>query len=101
MIGQGVSSRSPHSAAAGRTTPVAKPWTHSRMSRWSELSSSEKGCSVSVVVAMGSEASGARARDVSARVRELAQAAGAQAAVVRAGELRAVLGGQLDLRAPA
>src|SRR4051794_3032964 len=43
MIGQGVSSRSSHSDAAGRTTPSAKPWTHSRMSFWSCESSSEKG----------------------------------------------------------
>jgi hypothetical protein len=41
MIGQGVSSRSSHSAAAGRTTPSAKPWTQSRMSFWSWESSSE------------------------------------------------------------
>src|SRR6185436_18783762 len=41
MIGQGVSSRSSHSAAAGRTTFSAKPWTHSWMSFWSWLSSSE------------------------------------------------------------
>src|SRR4051812_11359672 len=41
MIGQGVSSRSSHSAAAGRTTPSAKPCTQSRMSFWSWLSSSE------------------------------------------------------------
>ena len=48
MIGQGVSSRSSHSAAAGRTTPSAKPCTQSRMSRWSWLSSREKGVSVIV-----------------------------------------------------
>ena len=42
MIGHGVSSRSSHSAAAGRTTSAAKPWTQSRMSFWSWLSSSEK-----------------------------------------------------------
>src|SRR3954454_8841090 len=52
MIGQGVSSRSSHSAAAGRTTPSAKPWTQSRMSFWSWLSSSEN----SVVEAAGSAA---------------------------------------------
>src|SRR5919202_3239112 len=40
MTGQGVSSRSSHSAAAGRTTLAAKPWTQSRTSRWSSLSSS-------------------------------------------------------------
>src|SRR5689334_1759201 len=40
MIGQGVSSRSSHSAAAGRTTFSEKPWTQSRMSFWSWLSSS-------------------------------------------------------------
>ena len=38
----GVSSRSSHSAAAGRTTSAAKPWTQSRMSFWSWVSSSEK-----------------------------------------------------------
>ena len=43
MIGQGVSSRSSHSAAAGRTTCSAKPWTQSRMSRWSSESSNENG----------------------------------------------------------
>src|SRR4051794_28122458 len=42
MIGQGVSSRSSHSAAAGRTTFSANPWTHSRMSSWSWLRASEK-----------------------------------------------------------
>src|SRR3954468_22497012 len=35
MIGHGVSSFSSHSDAAGRTTSAAKPWTQSRMSRWS------------------------------------------------------------------
>src|SRR4051812_12835236 len=40
MIGQGVSSRSSHSAAAGRTTFSAKPWTQSLMSFWSWVSSS-------------------------------------------------------------
>src|SRR4051794_31448591 len=39
ITGQGVSSRSSHSSAAGRTTPSAKPCTHSRMSFWSWLSS--------------------------------------------------------------
>src|SRR5437588_567720 len=43
MTGQGVSSRSSHSAAAGRTTFSANPCTQSRMSRWSSESSSEKG----------------------------------------------------------
>src|SRR5882762_4620597 len=42
MIGQGVSSRSSHSWAAGRTTSAAKPCTQSRMSFWSWLSASEK-----------------------------------------------------------
>src|SRR5215210_6550061 len=42
MIGQGVSSRSSHSAAAGRTTCSANPWTQSRTSRWSWLSSRVK-----------------------------------------------------------
>src|SRR6476646_174121 len=40
ITGHGVSSRSSHSSAAGRTTPSAKPCTHSRMSFWSWLSSS-------------------------------------------------------------
>ena len=40
ITGQGVSSRSSHSAAAGRTTPSAKPCTQSRMSCWSWFSSS-------------------------------------------------------------
>src|SRR5260221_9974270 len=40
ITGQGVSSRSSHSAAAGLTTPSAKPCTHSRMSFCSWLSSS-------------------------------------------------------------
>ena len=43
ITGQGVSSRSSHSAAAGRTTPSAKPCTQSRMSFWSCESSSENG----------------------------------------------------------
>src|ERR1700745_2505703 len=42
MIGHGVSSRSSHSCAAGRTTCSAKPWTQSRRSRWSSERSSEK-----------------------------------------------------------
>src|ERR671935_1749464 len=45
MIGHGVSSRSSHSCAAGRTTPSAKPCTHSRMSFWSWLSSRLKPAS--------------------------------------------------------
>src|SRR3954451_16404574 len=40
MTGQGVSSRSSHSDAAGRTVLSAKPWTQSRMSFWSWFSSS-------------------------------------------------------------
>src|SRR5215213_3227088 len=43
MIGHGVSSRSSHSPAAGRTTSAAKPWTQSRMSRWSSERSRLKG----------------------------------------------------------
>src|SRR5215218_10441728 len=43
MIGHGVSSRSSHSDAAGRTTSAAKPWTQSRMSRWSSERSRLKG----------------------------------------------------------
>src|SRR3954453_17797883 len=53
MIGQGVSSRSSHSEAAGRTTFSAKPWTQSRMSFWSCDSSSEKGVSGSVSTVAG------------------------------------------------
>src|SRR5215475_7510583 len=41
MIGHGVSSRSSHSAAAGRTTSSAKPCTQSRRSRWSSVRSRE------------------------------------------------------------
>src|SRR3954451_14307898 len=43
MTGHGVSSRSSHSEAAGRTTSAAKPWTQSRMSRWSSERSRLKG----------------------------------------------------------
>src|SRR5215212_5235294 len=43
MIGHGVSSRSSYSDAAGRTTSAAKPWTQSRMSRWSSERSRLKG----------------------------------------------------------
>src|SRR3954454_6007227 len=46
MSGQGVSSRSSHSEAAGRITLAAKPCTHSRTSRWSSLSSSENAACV-------------------------------------------------------
>ena len=53
MIGQGVSSRSSHSWAAGRMTSCAKPWTQSRMSRWSWLSSSENGVVWAGAVAPG------------------------------------------------
>src|ERR1035441_10662544 len=42
MIGQGVSSRSSYSWAAGRTTSAAKPCAQSRMSFCSWLSASEK-----------------------------------------------------------
>src|SRR3954463_2372817 len=35
MIGHGVASRSSYSDAAGRTASAAKPWTQSRISRWS------------------------------------------------------------------
>src|SRR3954453_9061626 len=42
MSGQGVSSRSSHSAAAGRTTPSANPRTQSGTSRWSSVSSIAK-----------------------------------------------------------
>src|SRR4051794_8677137 len=45
MTGQGVSSFSSHSAAAGRTTPSANPWTQSRMSFWSWFSAIEKSFS--------------------------------------------------------
>src|SRR4051794_32379663 len=60
MIGQGVSSRSSHSEAAGRITFSAKPCTHSRMSFWSWFSAienSRSGASPSV----GTCASAARA----------------------------------------
>src|SRR3954449_10384719 len=43
MIGHGVASRSSYSDAAGRTTSAAKPWTQSRMSRWSSDRSRLKG----------------------------------------------------------
>ena len=49
IIGHGVSSRSSHSAAAGRTTCSAKPCTQSRTSRWSSESSSEKTGAVVVL----------------------------------------------------
>ena len=42
MIGQGVSSRSSHSWAAGRTTFSAKSWTHFRSCSWSSLRALEK-----------------------------------------------------------
>ena len=41
ITGQGVSSRSSHSEAAGRTTFSAKPCTQSRMSFWSSVRASE------------------------------------------------------------
>src|SRR5215210_6972178 len=47
MIGHGVASRSSHSEAAGRTTFAAKPWTQSRMSRWSSERSRLKGTGAS------------------------------------------------------
>src|SRR4051812_36073707 len=63
MIGQGVSSRSSHSAAAGRTTFSANPWTHSRMSSWSWLSASVK----LVVALSGATASADMNSSVTAR----------------------------------
>ncbi len=42
MIGQGVSSRSSHSAAAGRITSAAKPCSQSRTASWSGPGSREK-----------------------------------------------------------
>src|SRR3954454_14445033 len=51
MSGQGVSSRSSHSEAAGRITLAAKPCTHSRTSRWSSLSSSENAACVAASMA--------------------------------------------------
>src|SRR3954466_1952241 len=42
MTGHGVSSRSSHSAAAGRTTSAANWWTQSRTSITSSLGSREK-----------------------------------------------------------
>src|ERR1700680_3162093 len=56
MIGQGVSSFSSHSWAAGRTTSAAKPWTQLRMSFWSWLSASEKVVSLSAEPAIASTA---------------------------------------------
>src|SRR3954447_24439181 len=60
ISGQGVSSRSSHSAAAGRTTFAAKPWTHSRTSSWSCESSSENApwLKGSVTASIGSLAIG-------------------------------------------
>ncbi len=48
MIGHGVSSRSSHSWAAGRTTFTANPWAQSRTSFCSSESSSVNGVSVAV-----------------------------------------------------
>ena len=48
MMGQGVSSRSSHSWAAGRTTFSAKSWTHFWIWSWSSSRSRENvaiGCS--------------------------------------------------------
>src|SRR5438270_768676 len=42
MIGQGVSSRSSHSAAAGRMVRSANSWTHFWICSWSSFSASEK-----------------------------------------------------------
>src|SRR5207248_1853661 len=42
MTGHGVSSRSSHSWATGRTTFSAKSWTHFWICSWSSFSSSEK-----------------------------------------------------------
>ena len=61
MIGQGVSSRSSHSDAAGRTTPSANPCTQSRMSFWSWFSSSENGVSVAVAASMADHGDAATA----------------------------------------
>src|SRR5690348_15293352 len=52
MTGQGVCSRSSHSEAAGRTTFSAKPWTQSRMSFWSWLSSRENSVAVASAAAV-------------------------------------------------
>src|SRR5436305_5628894 len=56
MIGQGVSSRSSHSAAAGRTTFSANPCTHSRMSFWSWFSAIENSPAGSCPVCWASAA---------------------------------------------
>ena len=56
MTGHGVSSRSSHSAAAGRTTPSAKPCTQSRTSRWSSESSREKAAGAAASGAVGAGA---------------------------------------------
>src|SRR5437764_14873294 len=42
MTGQGVSSRSSHSAAAGRMVRSANSWTHFWICSWSSFSASEK-----------------------------------------------------------
>ncbi len=47
MIGHGVSSRSSHSWAAGRTTFSAKSWTHFWIWIWSSLRSNENSAMVS------------------------------------------------------
>src|SRR3954451_25267705 len=63
MIGHGVSSRSSHSEAAGRTTFSANPWTHSRMSFWSCESAIVNGVSwVGSTVAAGISVSAAAMR---------------------------------------
>src|SRR3954467_9296308 len=104
MIGHGVSSRSSHSDAAGRTTPSAKPWTHSRMSFWSWLSSSENSgvwagaaAAVSVIVTnsvtnvytpghtmspAAVRAKTSRENDIVVATRVLFEAPGAQEAVI-------------------
>src|SRR4051812_2548391 len=86
ISGQGVSSRSSHSDAAGRTTLAAKPWTQSRTSRWSWLRSIENAAATAVAASIGSEryADGGGGRGG----RAAALAAGA-AALGRSGRARA------------
>src|SRR5277367_726348 len=61
MIGHGVCSFSSHSCAAGRTTSAAKPWTQSRMSFWSCVSSSENVTSCPAASEIASTAASAAA----------------------------------------
>ena len=88
ITGQGVSSRSSHSAAAGRTTPSAKPWTQSRMSLWSSESSSENEVSGAPSPATAASAAAVASVDV-------AWAASVGVAALMEGECMAGLGAVL------